>query len=136
MSKFNIGDDVLVIRTNESGVVTDKKYSEANNHYIYIIKPNDGGRAFARKEDELEPFRKQVEYMIETDIADNVVIAIIYEVENSIKHEVCRGHGHIIHYGAEGVAQALAYASKKAFASIDSGIYLKQKRDGKGWTSL
>lgn len=128
MSKFSIGDEVRVPRTNESGVVTDKMYSEANSHYIYVIKPHDGGRSFARKESEIEPYLKAKEYKIETDIADNVVIGIIYEVIDGQKYEVCRGHGHIIHDGAEGVAQACAYAYKKAFSHIDSGIYIKQNR--------
>lgn len=57
-----------------------------------------------------------------------MVVVVIYEIRDGDEFEVCRGHGHIIHEGAEGVAQALAYASKRAFASIDSGIYLKQKR--------
>lgn len=128
MSKFNIGDEVRVIKTNESGVITDRMYSEANSHFVYIIKPHDGGRSIVRKEDDIDAFRIQPEYKVETEIADNVVIGIIYETRNGISTEVCRGHGHIIHEGAEGVAQACAYAYKKAFGSIDSGIYLKQNR--------
>jgi hypothetical protein len=128
MSKFNIGDEVRVTTTNESGVVTDRMYSEAKSLFLYAIKPHDGGRSVIRKESELEAFVKQAEYKIESDIADNVVIVVIYELRNGNKIEVCRGHGHIIHEGSEGVAQALAYASKKAFCHIDSGIYHKQNR--------
>ena len=81
-----------------------------------------------RHEDDLEPSRKKSEYTVETEIADNVVIGIIYEVIDGKKFEVCRGHGHIIHEGAEGIAQACSYAYKKAFAEIDTGIYYKQNR--------
>ena len=132
MSKFNIGDEVRVIKTNESGVITDRMYSEANSIFMYIIKPHDGGRQIVRKEDDIDAYRTQPEYRVETEIADNVVIGIIYEIVNGIPTEVCRGHGHIIHEGAEGVAQACAYAYKKAFGSIDSGIYLKQNRNRYG----
>ena len=126
--EFNINDRIREKKSGESGVITDKMYSEARDCFIYIIKPDDNGRSFMRSEDEIEPFRRQREYRVETQIADNVVIGIIYEVDGDLKTEVCRGHGHIIHDGAEGIAQACAYAYKKAFTSIDSGIYMKQRR--------
>lgn len=129
MSKFNIGDEVRVPRTKESGTITDKMYSEANDHYLYVIKPHDGGRSFIRKHNDIEPFLKQSEYRIDTQIADNVVVGIIYEIIDGNEVEVCRGHGHIIHDGAEGVAQACSYAYKKALNSVDSGIYFKQNKE-------
>jgi hypothetical protein len=127
--EFNIEDRVREKKTGESGVITDKMFSEARDCYIYIIKPDDGGRSFMRGGEDIEPFCKQREFKIEADIADNVVIIVIYEVEDDLKTEVCRGHGHIIHEGAEGIAQACAYASKQALAKIDSGIYFKQRRE-------
>jgi hypothetical protein len=127
--EFNINDRVIELATGESGVITDKMYSQARECFIYIVKPDDSNlRAHTRTAEELEPFRKKTEYQIETQIADNVVIVIIYEVECGEMYEVCRGHGHIIHEGAEGIAQALAYASKQAFIAIDNGIYMKQRR--------
>lgn len=125
---FEIGDKIRVKATAECGAVTDKMFSEARGAYMYIIKPSDGGRSFMRKEEELEAFLKQKEYAIETEIADNVVIGIIYEIDDGKKYEVCRGHGHIIHEGAEGIAQACSYAYRKALESIDSGLYFKQRR--------
>lgn len=127
--EFNINDRVIEVATGESGIVTDKMFSEAKGIFIYLIKPDDGGRSFMRKEDEIEPFKKPKEYKVVTDIADGVVIVVIYEIENGQEYEVCRGHGHIIHEGAEGIAQALAYASKRAFSAIDTGIYFKQRRE-------
>lgn len=132
MSKFNIGDDVRVPRTNESGFITDKMYSEAKRKFCYVIKPHGGGRSFARSENEIEPFNGEVEYRIAMEIADNVVICTIYEIRNGIETEVCRGHGHIIHDGAVGIAQACAYATKRALYAIDNGIYFKQKREEDG----
>ena len=125
---FNIGDSVKVKQTKEIGVITDKMYSERKECHMYVIKPDNGGRSFMRNEDEIEPNRKEAEYIVETQIADNVVVGIIYEVIDGMKTEVCRGHAHIIHEGAEGIAQACSYAYKRAFSSIDTGIYFKQRR--------
>lgn len=129
--EFNINDKIREKRSGTVGVITDKMFSEAREGFIYIIKPADNGRSFMRSADEIEPFSKLKEYQVETQIADNVVIGIIYEVDSDSKTEVCRGHGHIIHEGAEGIAQACAYAYKKAFTAIDSGIYLKHKRENR-----
>jgi hypothetical protein len=95
---------------------------------MYIVKPNDSGRSIMRREDELSELRRAKEYSIETDIADGVVIGVIYEIDGDNKYEVCRGHGHIIHEGAEGIAQACSYAFKKAFEKIDNGIYFKPRQ--------
>lgn len=129
MSNFNIGDKVVDINSGVEGRVTDGLYSEARSRFVYVIKPSDGGRSFTREDGEIEFAQNNVEYRVDTQIADNVVIGIIYEVRNGIETEVCRGHGHIIHEGSEGIAQACAYAYKKAFYAIDSGIYFKQKRE-------
>jgi hypothetical protein len=128
--EFNINDKVIETATGESGVIIDKMFSQAKDCFIYIVKPDDTNcRTHMRREDELEPFIKQSEFLVKTDIADNVVIGIIYEVVDGEEIEVCRGHGHIIHEGAEGIAQACAYAYKRAFLQIDSGIYMKQRRE-------
>ncbi len=125
---FNIGSKIRVIATKENGTVTDRMFSEARGGYMYVVKPEDGGRSIMRREDELEEHRMQKEYSIETAIADGVVIIVIYEMDGGQKIEVCRGHGHIIHEGAEGIAQACSYASRKALEAIDTGIYFKQRR--------
>ena len=125
---FNIGEEVRVKLTDEIGIITDRMVSEAKRCFMYIIKAHRTGRIIMKEESALERYVKAKEYRVETEIADNVVIGIIYEIDGDLKTEVCRGHGHIIHEGAEGIAQACAYAYKQAFTAIDSGIYLKQKR--------
>ena len=125
---FNINDEVIIKSNNTVGTIIDKMRSEARGRFIYVIKPSDGGRLTMREEGDLELYRKKAEYKVETEIADNVVIGIIYEVIDGEEYEVCRGHGHIIHEGAEGIAQACSYAYKKAFAEIDTGIYHKQNK--------
>ena len=125
---FNISDKVLETATGIVGTITDRMFSESRGEYLYVIKPDDGGRSFMREGGKIEPYNSRIEYKIAAEVADNVVIGIIYEVENGQEYEVCRGHGHIIHEGAEGIAQACSYAFKKAFESIDTGIYFKQRR--------
>lgn len=125
---FNIGEEVRDKISNESGVIKDKMFSQARRAFIYAIESHDDCRLFMRDGSTLELYKKAKEYKVETEIADNVVIGIIYEIDGDLKTEVCRGHGHIIHEGAEGIAQACSYAYKQAFTAIDSGIYLKQKR--------
>lgn len=129
MENFKIGDVVFEKRTQKSGVIVDKLYSHQHEMNLYFIKPDDGGRSFTRREDEIDMVIKETQYRAVTDVANNVVIAILYETKNGgEEREVCRGHGHIIHEGAEGFAQACSWAYKKAFSKIDSGIYRKQNR--------
>lgn len=125
---FNIGDKVIEISTGIDGRITDKLYSEAKAQFVYVIKPSDGGRSFTRDGDEIELTPVDVEYVIESEVLENLVLVVIYEVRGETKSEVCRGHGHVFHEGSAGIAQALSYASKKAFLAIDDGIYLKQQR--------
>ena len=112
--EFNINDRVRDKKRGAVGVIKDKMFSEAGKCFIYKIDIDNSIFCVNRLEEEIEPLNIAREYQVETQIADNVVICIIYEVEGDLKTEVCRGHGHIIHEGAEGVAQALAYASKRA----------------------
>lgn len=126
---YYIGNEVRDKLTGAIGVITDKIYSEVMTEAICIIDVDGSNETFLRKESELEPYKRSKEFKVETEIADNIVIGIIYEIDGDLKTEVCRGHGRIIHDGAEGIAQACSYAYKKAFASIDSGIYYKQRRE-------
>jgi hypothetical protein len=61
-------------------------------------------------------------YRYEIDVLDNVVVAVLYEVGDDYKTEIARGHGHIIHEGEVGVAQAASYALKKIYQKF-SNVY-------------
>lgn len=43
---------------------------------------------------------------------DSLVLVVLYEATGEGKKELARGHGHIIHEGAAGVAQATSYAMR------------------------
>lgn len=125
--KFELCDKVIVKKTKKTGTITDILVSSANKTELYCVTSDNGSWSFYAQENELELIEPD-SYFIKTDIADNVVVVIIYSERNGVQTEVCRGHGHIIHEGAVGIAQACAYAARRAFLSIDNGIFFKQNR--------
>lgn len=120
-AKFKIGD---IVETNWIGIgkVTDVMYSYHKKGYTYEVTNEEGAvQLFA--EEELEPVSKKGYSMdIKIDIASNVVIATLYEETEDSKSPLAKGHGHIIHEGATGVAQAASYACKKLYESLGGTI--------------
>lgn len=120
MMEFNIGDRVRSVQYNKDGIVEDKLYSNKNDDWMYTVK-FDGqdvpfGRAFS--EDELEGI-SETTYRYEVFQADNnVMVAVLYEVYGNIEKEIARYHGHIMHGGMLGVAQAASYAMKKIYLNL------------------
>lgn len=140
---FNIGDRIRVkayedlpeeLRNNgvarmakKLGTVEDRMYSESADKFFYVIKFDDFKVTSTKMwtEDFLEMPRDDVTYHYEFDYLDNVVVARFYEVRGEVKTEIGRGHGHIIHAGAIGVAQASSYALKKIFENLNDGKLTK-----------
>lgn len=131
---FNVGDSVRLIDGCGGLTVCDRLYSEATKTYSYKLR--DGANVYKRffEEDEIEYDTRSDddeddEYSIEATVADNVVICIL---KNSRGREVRRGHGHIIHAGEVGIAQALSYAASRLYRSYeddnDTNNYTKKKR--------
>ena len=138
--EFKIGDRVKVkeyadipedYRTNglarlcgEIGTVIDRLYSEIEEGCIYRVHL-DGYEQPSKKlwsEECLDKYvEPSVEYKFEFENLDNVVVAIFYEVGEDSKTEIARGHGHIIHEGSLGIAQASAYALKKLYEKMNGG---------------
>lgn len=120
-AKFKIGD---IVETNWIGIgkVTDVMYSYHKKGYTYEVTNEEGAvQLFA--EEELEPVSKKGYSMdIKIDIASNVVIATLYEETEDSKSPLAKGHGHMIHEGATGVAQAASYACKKLYESLGGTI--------------
>lgn len=124
MSTFNIGDRVRVKKYAETkeGVVVDKLYSEAHDKFIYRLHLEgcDKPSAAQYDADSLELVANEpVTYHHEFEYLDNIVIAIFYEIRGDKKIEVGRGHGHIIHEGAFGVAQASSYALRRIWQKME-----------------
>lgn len=102
------------------GTVEDKLYSERSGCYLYGIDFDNYEKSTKMWEGEfLELYAQEpVTYCYEFDYLDNVVVARMYEVKGDIKKEIGRGHGHIIHEGALGVAQAASYALKRIYIQL------------------
>jgi hypothetical protein len=105
------------------GEIVDIMYSTAYEKYIYRIhfdEQTERSRAdFTEEALELLP-ENNTSYHFETDFAeDNVVIVIMYEDNEDSSKEIARGHGHIIHEGALGIAQATSYAMYKLYKRME-----------------
>lgn len=121
-NSFKIGD--RVITEDGTGRVEDIFHGVTCCAYAVVVD-GKGGMLFF--EDELKPAPIEKEYSmdIKIDIAQNIVIATLYEdCGEAIKKPIKRGHGHIIHDGALGVAQAASYACRRMYESL-GGTYTK-----------
>lgn len=108
----------------EVGTVADKLYSECHDCYVYRVQFDGYNRISSKMwtEDFLDKIVEQpTEYKYEFDVANNVVVAILYEVVGDRKIEIARGHGHIIRDGAIGIAQASSYALKGIYMKLNGG---------------
>lgn len=63
----------------------------------------------------------QVTYSYEFDFAENLVSARFYETKGDHRKMIARGHGHIFHDGALGIAQASSYALKRIYQHLEEG---------------
>jgi hypothetical protein len=110
--KFKIGDKVIIAGSGVQGTVADVLLSKGDGTLYYEV---DG--TFYSAED-LKT--KDAEYRYDILMADpNVVVAVLYEKIGDEEHEIARGHGHIMHEGAVGYAQAASYAVKRILLKIN-----------------
>lgn len=58
------------------------------------------------------PYFHEITYM------DDLVLVVLYEATEDGPKELARSHGHIIHEGVEGIAQAVSYATKGIWYKI------------------
>lgn len=141
MNEYNIGQKVIIKewerlpahlqnRASVGGIcgfeaeIVDKLYSEADHTYTYKLRLTGAKTIPVRlfPAEVLDPVEEKPprEYVHEITYLDDVVVAIFYEVdEHGVKTEIARGHGHIIHEGAFGIAQAASYALKKICYSLE-----------------
>lgn len=138
--EFNIGERVRVRRyedipedikskgfvknVGKDGEIVDKLWSAAEDRMVYRIYFDGMLKASATLFPEGTFDRisdlVRVSYVYEFDNLDNVVVARFYEVDaDGNKTEIARGHGHLIHTGALGIAQASAYALKRIWKDLE-----------------
>ena len=127
MNEFSIGDRVYAPDYELEGTVTDKMFSHKNGEYVYTVHFEGNMNPFtdAHFGSELEYVVAEKSYRWEVFQADNdVVTAVMYETVNGVEREVDRKHGHIIHHGAIGFAQAASYAMKKIYIGMNEGKFI------------
>ncbi len=122
---YDIPEDLqsrgLAKMCGEIGTVEDKFYSEGQKCHLYSIQfDNYATSKKLWKVEMLESVDEDVSYTYEFDYLDNVVVARLYELREDSKTEIARGHGHIIHEGVMGIAQAASYALRKIFYQIEA----------------
>lgn len=57
-------------------------------------------------------------YYHEITYMDDLVLVVLYEATEDGPKELARSHGHIIHEGVEGIAQAASYAMKGVWYKV------------------
>ena len=132
-TKFQIGDRVKIpSKSLIIGMVSDIWSSLAKRSAMYMVDFEGGGSGLYA-ENQLEPAPLPIDYSFEAHIDGNVAVVTMIATQG-VKTWVCaRGHAHIIHDGEVGMAQAVSYASKRMFESLDTKqenrIYFKPRTE-------
>lgn len=113
-AKFKIGDRVRA--GSAEGTIADV-FSSSDNTAYGVDFGSLGVSLYFEAELELIP-EKKYSMQIQIDIAENVVIASLYEVVDPNMRPIAKGHGHIIHEGELGIAQAASYACMRLYKSV------------------
>lgn len=120
-AKFQVGDRVVAGNNRISCEVMDCLYSARSDEWLYELRADgDDIGTYAERYLDVAPVKK--EYRIDMEIADNVVICKLIDVANG--EEISRGHGHVIHQGDIGIAQAASYAAKQMYIAMNGGSYV------------
>lgn len=137
--EFNIGERVRIKAYDEmpeegknkrmgqlagcEGKIVDKMYSESKGCTLFKIHLDGFDRP--SKCDFTEAFIELIggksEYTYEFDYLEKLVVARLYEIKDGKKVEIAKGHGHIFHDDAYGIAQAASYALKRICDSLNDG---------------
>lgn len=134
-TKFQIGDRVKIpSKSLIIGKVSDIWKSCAKRMVMYSVNTEDG-RCCMYEESQLEPAPLPIEYSFEAHVELNVAIVTMVATQGENTWVHARGHAHILHDGPVGLAQAVSFASKRMFESLDTKqekqIYSKPRKDGK-----
>lgn len=121
---FKIGDKVACpAKGIDYAEVVGVIHSMASEKTFYLLNAN--GKIVDRRvkftDDNLVAVKDEsVSYDFHIETADTVVIVSMFECcEGKPDKFICRGHGHIIHDGALGIAQAASWALRKIYQKIE-----------------
>ena len=128
--KFQIGDRVKIpSKANKIGTVADIWSSLAKAMIMYAVENEDDGYCGMYAEDQLEPAPIPTSYSFDAHIDGNVAVVAMIATQGENEWVYARGHAHILHDGEVGLAQAISFAAKRLFESLDTAqdkrIYFK-----------
>ena len=125
--QFQIGDRVKIpSKENKIGTISDIWHSLSQDKLLYAVD-TDGGIRGLYAEAQLDPAPLPIEYSWEAHIDGNVAVVTMNATQGEKSWIYARGHAHIIHNGEVGMAQAISFAARRMFESLDgdSKIYVK-----------
>ena len=127
--KFQMGDRVKIpSKANTIGTVCDIWHSMVQSKLMYAVDIEGGIRGLYAEE-QLEPAPIPVDYTFSATVENNVAVVCMIATQGEKTWVYARGHAHILHNGEVGMAQAVSFAAKRMFESLDSKqenkIYLK-----------
>lgn len=119
-SKFQIGDRVKIpSKSLRIGIISDVWHSLRHDKLMYAVDV-EGGSVGLFSEEQLEPAPLPITYSFEAHIDGNVAVVTMNATQGEKEWIFARGHAHIIHDGEVGLAQAVSYAARRMFASLDT----------------
>lgn len=122
---FEIGDKVIVKLgkgRSEHGTVYEVLNGRATDICLYGVTLESKEQVWVKPEN-IAPVHIEQVFSFEVDIPSENNIVIVKMLADG--NEIARGHGHLIHAGAEGIAQAMSYACKSIWNDIKSGETMK-----------
>lgn len=131
-TKFQVGDRVKIpSKQLVIGTICDIWHSIVQDKLMYAVDIEGGSRGLYR-EDQLEPAPLPIEYTFSTTVENNVAVVCMIATQGEKSWVHARGHAHILHDGAVGMAQAVSFAAKRMFESLDTKnekrIYFKEDK--------
>lgn len=119
-TKFQIGDRVKIpSKSNKIGIINDIWTSLAKASLMYAVADESDGHMGLYAQDQLEPAPLPIDFRFEAHIDGNVAVVTMVATQGEKTWIYARGHAHILHNGEVGMAQAVSYAAKRMFESLD-----------------
>lgn len=126
--RFKIGDRVkLPSKKEQIGTVSDIWSSLVQSCVMYAVD-TEGGHRGLYMEDQLEPAPIPITYTFSITLENNVAVVVMTAHQEEKSWVYARDHAHILHDGEAGMAQAVSFAAKRMFESIDTMNQDKSKR--------
>lgn len=134
-TKFQVGDRVKIpSKALRIGIISDIWNSLRTGMVMYAVDMEDGTKGmYAENQFEAAPL--PIEYSFKAIIDSSAAVVTMHAEQGERGWVVARGHAHILHDGEVGIAQAVSFAARRMFESLDtknqnpeSRIYFKEER--------